>query len=202
MYAWNLCVEYHNVAWFLSILSHSFYVVNKTHYEVIRGAISTTERFTTCLLDVRQTQAYQIYFVILSKKNLEERCTYLEFQPLICTQRVLVWNDNPNGIERPVLLISQMNVKQLKVQSRHGNVLLEEVEVTLCKGDASLYKYECDRDEELDNLPCLSWSMGLGKVITKEERTEEMLEETMCKIFLQKFAPVHVWTRMWITGLI
>ena len=139
------------------------------------------------ILDVRQTQEAIKYIRDTFQKEFGREMHLSRISAPLFVPKSTGLNDNLNGIERPVSFdIAEM-----------PNETIEVVQSLAKSKRFALKKYNFEvhdglytnmnairRDEELDNLHSVyvdQWDWE--KVITKEERTEEMLEETVRTIF-------------------
>ena len=139
------------------------------------------------ILDVRQTQEAIKYIRDTFQKEFGREMHLSRISAPLFVPKSTGLNDNLNGIERPVSFdIAEMPNETIEVVqslAKWKRFALKKYNFEVHDG---LYTNmnAIRRDEELDNLHSVyvdQWDWE--KVITKEERTEEMLEETVRTIF-------------------
>lgn len=149
-------------------------------------------------LSVRETQGAIKYIRDTFQKEFGKEMNLERISAPLFVEKSSGLNDNLNGVERPV---------QFDIAGIPGETI--EVVQSLAKWKRmALYEYgfapgeglytnmnAIRRDEELDNLhSCYVDQWDWEKVITKEERTEEVLEETVRTIFkIIKHMEHEVW---------
>ena len=139
------------------------------------------------ILDVRQTQEAIKYIRDTFQKEFGREMHLSRISAPLFVPKSTGLNDNLNGIERPVSFdIAEMPNETIEVVqslAKWKRFALKKYNFAVHDG---LYTNmnAIRRDEELDNLHSVyvdQWDWE--KVITKEERTEAMLEETVRTIF-------------------
>ncbi len=138
-------------------------------------------------LSVRQTQEAIKYIRDTFQKELGREMNLERISAPLFVEESSGLNDNLNGVERPVsfdlLAMPGENVEVVHSLAKWKRMALKEYGFQPGEG---LYTNmnAIRRDEELDNLhSCYVDQWDWEKVITKEERTLETLEETVRTIF-------------------
>ena len=138
-------------------------------------------------LSVRQTQEAIKYIRDTFQKELGREMNLERISAPLFVEESSGLNDNLNGVERPVsfdlLAMPGENVEVVHSLAKWKRMALKEYGFQPGEG---LYTNmnAIRRDEELDNLhSCYVDQWDWEKVITKEERTIETLEETVRTIF-------------------
>ena len=149
-------------------------------------------------LTVRETQEAIKYIRDTFQKEFGKEMNLERISAPLFVTRSSGLNDNLNGIERPVafdtLSISDETMEVVQSLAKWKRLALREYGFQSGEG---LYTNmnAIRRDEELDNLhSCYVDQWDWEKVITKEERTEETLKETVRTIFkIIKHMQHEVW---------
>ena len=135
------------------------------------------------VLDVRQTQEAIKYIRDTFQKEFGREMHLSRISAPLFVPKSTGLNDNLNGVERPVSFdiaeIPNETIEVVQSLAKWKRFALKKYNFEVHDG---LYTNmnAIRRDEELDNLHSVyvdQWDWE--KVITKEERTEEMLEETL-----------------------
>lgn len=150
------------------------------------------------VLTVRQTQDAIKYIRDTFQKEFGKEMNLERISAPLFVPKSSGLNDNLNGIERPVsfdmLSIPGENIEVVQSLAKWKRLALREYGFQPGEG---LYTNmnAIRRDEELDNLhSCYVDQWDWEKVITKEERTEETLKETVRTIFkIIKHMQHEVW---------
>lgn len=139
------------------------------------------------VLDVKKTQEAIKYIRDTFQKEFGKELNLERVSAPLFVSKSSGLNDNLNGVERPVAFdIKEMGDEEYEVVqslAKWKRMALSEYEF---KAGEGLYTNmnAIRRDEELDNLhSCYVDQWDWEKVITKEERTREVLENTVRSIF-------------------
>lgn len=151
-------------------------------------------------LTVRETQEAIKYIRDTFQKEFGKEINLERISAPLFVEKSSGLNDNLNGIERPVQFdmaaIPDETIEVVHSLAKWKRMALHEYKF---KPGEGLYTNmnAIRRDEELDNLhSCYVDQWDWEKVITKEERTPEMLEETVRTIFkIIKHMQHEVWYR-------
>jgi len=139
------------------------------------------------VLSVRETQEAIKYIRDTFQKEIGKELNLSRISAPLFVPRSTGFNDNLNGIERPVSFdIQEMPGERIEVVQSLAKWKRYALKKYGFKAHEGLYTNmnAIRRDELLDNLHSVyvdQWDWE--KVITKKERTEETLEETVREIF-------------------